>query len=132
MTIDHLGIFTTPEVFEATLAFYLVVLEPLGYKKMVSILDGKAVGLGATKPDFWISSRTVEGGNQTSSSKAHFAFTADDRKTVDQCYAKGIENGGKDNGKPGLRPHYHENYYGGFLVDPAGNTMEVVNHYQAS
>lgn len=57
-----------------------------------------------------------------------YSDASTDQKTVEECYAKGLEAGGKDNGKPGPRPHYHEGYYGAFLKDPAGNGVEVVFH----
>ena len=49
-----------------------------------------------------------------------------DTKLVDECYIRGLDNGGKDNGPPGARPMYGSTYYGAFLLDPAGNNMEVV------
>jgi predicted lactoylglutathione lyase len=58
----------------------------------------------------------------------HVAFAAESRKTVDEFYAAAIAAGGRDNGKPGLRPHYHENYYGAFVLDPDGNNIEAVCH----
>ncbi|MCJ1385976.1 hypothetical protein MMC17_009101 [Xylographa soralifera] len=119
--IDHLSIYTNPALHEATVTFYLAVLAPLGYRKVFSMFDGKVVGLGATFPDFWIS---VESKPVTN---AHFAFKANDQTTVDECYAKGLEAGGKDNGKPGLCPQYDPKYYGAFLYDPIGNNMEVVH-----
>ncbi|MCJ1431100.1 hypothetical protein MMC27_000451 [Xylographa pallens] len=131
--LDHLVIYTSPSLHEATVAFYLAALAPLGYQKLVSMFDGIIVGLGATSPDFWINAerRDVEHREVTN---AHFAFRADgrveDQATVDACYAKGLEAGGKDNGKPGLRPQYDPKYYGGFLYDPIGNVMEVVHRGQ--
>lgn len=53
---------------------------------------------------------------------------ATDRAAVDAWYHAAIEAGGKDNGKPGLRNHYHANYYGAFVLDPAGNNIEAVCH----
>lgn len=53
---------------------------------------------------------------------------AQNRKTVDEFHAAALAAGGRDNGKPGLRPHYHENYYGAFVLDPDGNNIEAVCH----
>ena len=83
--------------------------------------DGYA-GYGDTRPFFWI------GGGERPSSGAHVAFTASDRKAVDAFHAAAIAAGGKDNGGPGLRPHYHPNYYGAFVFDPDGNNVEAVCH----
>lgn len=50
-----------------------------------------------------------------------------DRKIVDECYAKGFEAGGKDNGAPRVRDEYKAGYYAAFLLDPAGNGVEIMN-----
>ena len=50
------------------------------------------------------------------------------RAAVDAFYAAAIAAGGKDNGPPGLRPHYHANYYGAFVLDADGNNIEAVCH----
>ena len=81
---------------------------------------GVAVGLRAAR----IGHR---GGGQTS---AHVAFAARDRDTVDRFYRAALAAGGQDNGQPGLRPHYHKNYYGAFVLDPDGHNIEAVCHQQ--
>lgn len=53
---------------------------------------------------------------------------AADRAAVDAFYAAALAAGGKDNGKPGIREHYHANYYGAFVIDPSGNNVEAVCH----
>ena len=58
----------------------------------------------------------------------HVAFAAGSRSAVDEFYKKALENGGVDNGQPGLRPEYHDHYYGGFVIDPDGNDVEAVCH----
>jgi catechol 2,3-dioxygenase-like lactoylglutathione lyase family enzyme len=58
----------------------------------------------------------------------HFAFQAKDRATVDAFYTAALAAGGKDNGPPGLRPHYHPGYYAAFVLDPDGNNVEAVYH----
>jgi catechol 2,3-dioxygenase-like lactoylglutathione lyase family enzyme len=58
----------------------------------------------------------------------HFAFVAKDRGAVRAFHAAALQAGGKDNGAPGLRPHYHENYYGAFVFDPDGHNIEAVCH----
>ena len=50
------------------------------------------------------------------------------REAVDAFYRAGLAAGGKDNGPPGLRPHYHANYYAAFALDPDGNNSEAVCH----
>jgi predicted lactoylglutathione lyase len=61
----------------------------------------------------------------------HVAFAACSREAVDAFYRAGLAAGGKDNGPPGLRPHYHANYYGAFVLDPDGNNIEAVCHAPA-
>jgi len=56
----------------------------------------------------------------------HVAIAAKDRAAVDGFYRAAIAAGGKDNGKPGLRPHYHPNFYGAFVLDPTGHNVEAV------
>ena len=58
----------------------------------------------------------------------HVAFRAANRQQVDAFHAAALAAGGRDNGAPGLRPHYHPDYYGAFVLDPDGNNIEVVHH----
>jgi predicted lactoylglutathione lyase len=58
----------------------------------------------------------------------HFAFSATSRDEVVAFHRAALAAGGKDNGAPGLRPHYHANYYGAFVIDPDGNNIEAVCH----
>jgi predicted lactoylglutathione lyase len=58
----------------------------------------------------------------------HFAFSAANRAQVHAFYEAALKAGGRDNGAPGLRPHYHEHYYGAFVIDPDGNNVEAVCH----
>lgn len=58
----------------------------------------------------------------------HIAFRVDTRTEVDELYRLALSAGGIDNGPPGLRTHYHENYYGAFVRDPDGHNLEFVCH----
>ncbi len=70
----------------------------------------EGVGFGVKpKPDFWLSQ-----GDKTSP-RVHVAFLADSRAAVDAFHAAALAAGGEDNGFPGLRSHYHPNYYGAFI-----------------
>ena len=62
----------------------------------------------------------------------HLAFQAKDRATVDAFHQAGLAAGGRDNGAPGERPHYHPGYYAAFLLDPDGNNIEAVHHGEAT
>ncbi|MFL5919394.1 MAG: VOC family protein [Gaiellaceae bacterium] len=118
MALDHVGLKVSDVARSRT--FYLQALGPLGYEPIMEF-DG-VVGFGAKgKPDFWLH----EGG---AGSPLHIAFASPDRATVDAFHAAALAAGGKDNGGPGLRPHYHEHYYGAFAHDPDGNNVEAVCH----
>jgi catechol 2,3-dioxygenase-like lactoylglutathione lyase family enzyme len=83
-----------------------------------------AAGYGTPKKAFfWI------GASGASINGVHVAFTASDRATVESFHKAALEHGGRDNGKPGLRPHYHKNYYGAFVLDPDGHNIEAVCHH---
>jgi predicted lactoylglutathione lyase len=58
----------------------------------------------------------------------HMAFAADNRSQVDEFYRQALAAGGKDNGPPGIRPHYHANYYAAFVIGPDGHNVEAVCH----
>lgn len=123
--IDHLGISVSD--FDAARAFYDKALAPLGASLVMIVppefVDGRKIGgYGRGKPDFWI----TEGEKQTP--PVHVAFTAASRAEVDAFHQAAIAAGGADNGAPGLRPQYHENYYGAFVRDPDGHNIEAVCH----
>ena len=123
--LDHVG-FSVADL-EAAQRFYQKALAPLGimlnYNISAEQTDGEAyLGFGEDqKPYFWIGTGKFKG-------RVHVAFLAKDRETVDQFYEAAIKAGGKDNGAPGLRPHYHQHYYGAFVLDPDGNNIEAVCH----
>ncbi len=58
--------------------------------------------------------------------RLHIAFYAPSHELVDAFHRAGVEAGYTDDGAPGPRPQYHEDYYGGFLLDPDGNSVEAV------
>ncbi len=125
---DHVGYAVTDHA--KSCSFYLKALAPLGYTVQMEITPemtgaGAATGFGIDHPTLWI------GEGEKKVSGVHLAFTAKDRATVDAFYKAAIAAGGTDNGKPGIRPHYHENYYGAFVLDPDGNNIEAVCHAPA-
>jgi len=126
--IDHVG-FSVSDYARAK-AFYERALAPLGYTLIMEATAQEtgqpAAGFGSGgKPDFWIGD---EGGLNRS---LHIAITAKDRAAVDAFYRAAIAAGAKDNGAPGLRPQYHANYYGAFVIDPDGHNIEAVCHSPA-
>jgi catechol 2,3-dioxygenase-like lactoylglutathione lyase family enzyme len=123
--LDHIGLPVAD--FARSKAFYTRVLAPLGYSlvKEVSLSedggDGYA-GFGDERPHFWV------GTGKPLQGRLHVAFTAKTRADVRAFYEAAIAAGATDNGAPGLRPHYHENYYGAFVLDPDGHNIEAVTH----
>jgi catechol 2,3-dioxygenase-like lactoylglutathione lyase family enzyme len=119
--LDHLGI--TVSDHARARAFYDQALAPLEIREVMTY--GLATGYGrGPKPDFWIG-QTRDGGAVSS---VHVCFAARSRAEVDAFYAAAIAAGGRDNGAPGVRPMYHENYYGAFVFDPDGHNVEAVCH----
>lgn len=124
--IDHTG-FAVANLRRST-AFYATALRPLGIELLMELTAqqtgaGAHAGFGvAGKPFFWIGDRG------SPSAGIHVAFTAENRAQVDAFHRAALEAGGKDNGAPGIRPHYHANYYGAFVLDPDGNNIEAVCH----
>lgn len=105
--------------------FYKEALSPLGYEILWNL--EKWIGFGQDgKTDFWITQR------DPLHTEVHVAFTCDERATVDQFYTAALQAGGKDNGPPGVREHYHPNYYAAFVFDPDGNNIEAVCHKEGN
>ena len=125
MSLDHLGISTGD--YDLSRAFYEKALAPLGIRPML-VFDnegGRTTGFGDTNPFLWIG----DGGIVTG--RLHIALSAGSREEVDAFYAAAIAAGGRDNGAPGLRPHYHPDYYGAYVLDPDGHNIEAVCHVPA-
>ena len=116
---DHIGIGVSD--LKGSKAFFLQALSPLGVGVIMEFPH--AAGLGrAQKPSFWL------GATEGQPLPLHIAFAADNRSQVDEFYRQALAAGGKDNGAPGIRPHYHANYYAAFVIGPDGHNIEVVCH----
>jgi catechol 2,3-dioxygenase-like lactoylglutathione lyase family enzyme len=114
---DHIGLRVTD--LDTAVRFYAAVLKPLGHG--VCSRDASSAGLGPKDaPALWIY------GGAKAGEGARIAFRAPDRAAVAQFHAEGLKQGGRDNGKPGLRADYSPTYYAAFLVDPDGNNVEAV------
>jgi len=128
--LDHIG-FPVSD-YARSKAFYAKALAPLGYALVMEIgaedTESKfpAAGFGAAgKPDFWI------GGEGGLRGILHVAIVAKDRAAVDGFHRAALAAGARDNGPPGLRPHYHADYYAAFVLDPDGHNVEAVCHAPA-
>src|SRR5262245_21590380 len=110
MIIDHMGIAVSD--YQKSKAFFLKALAPLGIGLVMEV--EQAAGLGKNgKPDFWIGARE----KGTAGDRVHVAFVAESRAQVRDFYKAALAAGGKDNGEPGIRTHYHPSYYGAFVFD---------------
>lgn len=123
--IDHLAIDVSD--LKKSGDFYDRALEPLGYKKLMNApeeFEGRlTLGWGdSAETDLYI------GEGSRIEPRLHIAFRAANRKVVDEFYKAALAAGGKHNGKPGLRPKYHENYYAAYVLDPDGHNIEAVCH----
>lgn len=116
--LDHVTIGVSN--LEQSKAFYDEALKSIGIERLYAEGDSFA-GYGANqKAFFWIGLKT------SGIIGVHIAFTVDTRAAVDCFHASGLSAGGRDNGCPGLRPHYHPSYYGAFVLDPDGHNIEAV------
>ena len=131
MSLDHVSIGVTS--MKRSKAFYDAVLAPLGMTAVMPVtIGGQLVGVGydAERATFWIG-MPVNGQPATMGNGVHIAFHAEERAAVDDFYLAALEQGGIEDGKPGLREHYHPSYYGAFVRDPDGNKIEACCHKAA-
>lgn len=128
--IDHIGLSVAD--YAKAKAFYDAVMPTIGASCVMAVTaadtggtyEGAGYGIGG-KPSFWIGT-----GGRTQGS-LHIAFVAKSRSAVDAFHAAALAAGGTDNGPPGIRTHYHPNYYGAFVLDLDGHNIEAVCHKPA-
>jgi catechol 2,3-dioxygenase-like lactoylglutathione lyase family enzyme len=124
--IDHTGLSVSD--LKRSQAFYRAALAPIGYELLAEfpaqVTGGSDVaGFGVPpKPDFWLSQ------GAPNHPPVHVAFRVAERAWVDAFYRAALQAGGRENGAPGPRPHYHAHYYGAFVLDFDGHNIEVVCH----
>ena len=109
--------------YAASKAFFLKALEPLG---VTVASEWPPNGVELSRPKGTASLCLFQ--TKEKAAHLHLAFTANSREQVEAFYRAALEAGGKDNGAPGLRPHYHANYYAAFVIGPDGHNIEVVCH----
>jgi catechol 2,3-dioxygenase-like lactoylglutathione lyase family enzyme len=121
---------------EASRAFYLAVLETLGFGVVSERPDpnggGEVAFGGEGHGQFAIHEPTPQPGQDTVTRGAHIAFQASKAAAVDGFHAAAIAAGAESIGEPGRRPQYADDYYGAFVLDPDGNNIEAVCHLDAS
>ena len=124
--IDHTGVIVSD--YEKSKIFYKSALSAISYEMLLEVppsANGSTyvAGFGeAPKPDFYVIHGTPN------NPPVHVAFRVASRVIVDAFYKAAIDAGGKDNGAPGIRAHYHPNYYGAYVLDPDGHNIEAVCH----
>jgi len=126
--IDHTGV--TVSDYARSMRFYAQALAPINYAMLMEVPLAVTGGVGVAgfgeppKPDFWIhEGKTIQ--------PNHVAFRVNSRQMVDAFHQAALAAGGRDNGAPGIRAHYHPNYYGAFVLDPDGHNIEAVCHVPA-
>jgi catechol 2,3-dioxygenase-like lactoylglutathione lyase family enzyme len=110
-------------------SFYDSVLRPLGLVRIVDFGEGRGSDYGTARGspgvEFTITRETMV---RAPIPGVHLCFRAPDRNAVDAFYMAALTAGGRDDGAPGLRPRYHADYYGAFVLDPDGHRIEAVCH----
>lgn len=120
---DHIGLGVSD--YEASKRFFLRALAPLNVEVVMEGTHG--LGLGTQgRPSFWLYPTSQQ------PTPLPLAFAAETRAQVDAFYAAGLAAGGKDNGAPGLRPHYYPDYYAAFVMGPDGHNVEAVCHQSSA
>lgn len=124
--LDHMGIAVADVALSRT--FYEAALAPLGIAVVMEVAAEETAGqsyvgfgTGGT-PFFWV------GAGPTLTAHLHVALSAANRAAVDDFHRAALSAGGTDNGAPGLRPHYHPDYYAAFVITPDGHNLEAVCH----
>lgn len=106
-------------------AFYDPVLNVLGLRLLKEDVDSLDYGVATI---LFSLETPLDGKPASVGNGVHVAFVAQNPDMVDGFYNVALENGGKDDGPPGLRPKYNGHYYGAFVRDPDGNKIEAVTH----
>ncbi len=120
--IDHVT-FGVSEIV-LSIRFYDRAFAPLDVRRLFDepTAGERTTGYGDRRPWFWIAERRATKG------QLHIAVRAGSREAVDAFHREALSAGGKDNGSPGLQPHYHPGYYSAFVLDPDDYNIEAVYH----
>ena len=132
--LDHISVRVAD--YDRSKKFYQEALAPLGYTLAMENSSGAGFRRGPI-PSFWVKQGQALNLAEASPARElagcggaaiHVAFASDNRGMVDAFHRAALAAGGRDNGAPSLRPEYHPNYYGAFVLDPDGYNIEAVCH----
>jgi catechol 2,3-dioxygenase-like lactoylglutathione lyase family enzyme len=116
--------------FDRALGFYTPLLDSLGLK--LRFCEPERPWAGWQKPNqsrpLFLMGHPFDGQRHAPGNGQMVAFSAESRDQVDFVYAQALKLGGRCDGVPGLRPHYHAHYYGAYFRDHDGNKLCVVCH----
>jgi catechol 2,3-dioxygenase-like lactoylglutathione lyase family enzyme len=133
--LDHVSLRVAD--YERSKKFYVAALAPLG---LTLAMESASSGAGFRRdgiPGFWVKKGEPRGSGDAATPvepgscggpAVHVAFAGTDRAAVDAFHQAALAAGARDNGAPSLRPQYHANYYGAFVLDPDGYNIEAVCH----
>jgi catechol 2,3-dioxygenase-like lactoylglutathione lyase family enzyme len=131
--LDHISLRVAD--YERSKKFYTAALAPLGF---TFAMESASSGAGFRRdgiPGFWVKQGEPHGPGDAAEEPGscggpaiHVAFASRDRAGVDAFHRAALAAGARDNGAPALRPQYHANYYGAFVLDPDGYNIEAVCH----
>lgn len=121
--MSHISIGTND--FDKAIAFYDKVLATIGAKRVHDLSEYGAIAYGKQFPEFWVG-KPHDGKEAKVGNGAHFAFFASSKEQVHAFYNAALEMGATDDGAPGPRPHYGQQYYGCFLRDLDGHKIEAM------
>jgi len=117
---------------ERAKAFFEAVFAPLGLEIRNYTPDLVSFRAPGTELPFLTIVKPLDGQPASAGNGTMVALLAADRAAVDAAYAAAMAGGGTCEGPPGLRPHYHDDYYGAYFRDPDGNKLHVVCHEAAA
>ena len=124
--LDHVSLGVTD--LAPSRRFYDAVLRPLGLVRIVNFGNDRGSDYGAAPGSLGVEFTITAERSVKPAQGMHLCFRAHDRAAVREFHRLAIDNGGRDDGAPGLRPQYHASYYGAFVFDPDGHRIEAVCH----
>lgn len=125
--LDHVSI--SVGSIDECVGFYDAIMHALDCEKVNQSDDALGYGLRCEAGEEWHTYLTIrESAGASTDDARHWCFKADSRTAVERFHDAGLAHGGRCDGKPGIRPHYHPHYFAAFLRDPFGNRIEAVCH----